>query len=90
MSMWDKLMGGSTAPAPPPERQVYSKEREAQARANGFNSAEEMMAWAKQRNTKTGGTSSGSSRPSLEAASMIHPKNILNWVMERYANATGQ
>lgn len=74
---------------------TYSPEMEERARANGFRSAEEMMLWAQQRNRPTGGTiqgkkmPSGGGAPSTEAATAIHPRNILQHILSRWKSATG-
>lgn len=87
-----KLLG--TAPPAPvqtaiPPKRTYSRALERRARANGFKSANEMMLWAEQRNRKTGGTVTAGSRPSVDAATMMHPKNILQYVTGKMQGAMG-
>lgn len=81
-------MLASAAPA-------YSPEMERRARANGFRSAEEMILWAKQRNTPTGGTIAGASKmprsagQAADQAMSWHPRNILQYVLSKMQGATG-
>ena len=75
--------GASAAP-------TYSDELERRARANGFPNAEAMMAWARQRNTPTGGTipkKGKQAQPSVEAATSWHPANIFNYILGRWKGA---
>lgn len=81
------LLGSAASDVP--AQQTYSDDMERRARANGFRNANEMMLWAKQRNTPTGGTISGDNSPSMSAAMMWHPKNILEYVLGSIRNATG-
>ncbi len=62
---------------------------EAHARANGFHNAEQMLLWQQQREHPSGGTVSGGSRPSAQAAMAWHPANILAYVADAIGNVTG-
>jgi hypothetical protein len=87
-----QILGIAPAQAAP-VRPTYDRAMERRARANGFRSAEEMMLWAKQRNTPTGGTIPSGGRPSVKAgmnaAASIHPKNILSYVLGKTTGALG-
>lgn len=78
------MLAAGTGEAP----RGYSEEMERRARANGFRSAEEMMAWANQRNQQSGGTvSEGRKDPSIDAAMAWHPRNIFNYISSRWGEA---
>jgi hypothetical protein len=83
--------GAGSAPAP----DAYSPALERRARANGFRSAAEMMAWAKQRNQQQGGTipkggnsAGGPSIMGTQPAAM-HPSNIFSYILQKWKGATG-
>lgn len=88
-----QLLGGQQAPAPQteiPAQQTYSKALEARARANGFRSAAEMVAWSRQRTQQSGGTvpkGKGTVSDGLNGASMLYPPNILNYILGKWQGA---
>lgn len=86
-------MAPTVNPSEIPAVKTYSPALERRARANGFPNADAMMNWSRQRNTPTGGTI-GQGAPSkhtlsqgLDAASMIHPKNILSYILSSWQGA---
>lgn len=86
------ILGGNPPPSPDassiPYRSTYSPELEHRAKANGFGSAEQMISWANQRNHPTGGTISGQTRPSLDAAMAWHPAVMFNKILGAIQGAT--
>lgn len=84
-------------PAPPaptaiPAAVIGSPAQERAARKAGFPSHDAMLQWARQRNTPTGGTiprGGGSVAEGINGAAMMHPKNILNYVLQKWQGATG-
>ncbi len=85
------ILGGSAPPQQAPSipyRSTYSPELEHRAKANGFGSAEQMVAWANQRNHPSGGTTSGQSRPSLDAFMSWHPAVMFNHILGAWQGAT--
>lgn len=89
MGVSNYLLGSGENPSAMPAPQTYSPERERQARANGFHSAEEMMLWAKQRNQQSGGTvSHGPGVPSVDAMMSWHPANMFNKILGAWQGAT--
>lgn len=95
-----QLMGG--APRQNSEEQLkamqsrtYSPALERQARAAGFKSAAEYVAWSRQRSTPAGGTVPRGGNPGAGPTVMgtqpmaMHPKNILNYVLQKMQGATG-
>lgn len=87
MGISQYLMGNEQTESAPSAPPAYSRELERQARSNGFKSAEEMMLWAKQRNQPSGGTVSGSGKPSVEAAMSWHPAVIFNHLLGKWKSA---
>ncbi len=67
---------------------TYPASMEQRAKANGFGSAEQMIAWANQRNHPTGGTISGQTRPSMDAAMAWHPAVMFNRILGAVQGAT--
>lgn len=63
------------------KRNTYSSAAEQQARASGFRSADEMMAFLKQRDQNS--QRQGSQMPSVSGLinHPMHPKNMLNYVL---------
>lgn len=76
---------------PPAVQSTPALER--RARANGFRNAEEMMLWARQRNQQSGGTVPRG-KPTLaggiSAATSMHPKNILSYILGKWQGAMPQ
>lgn len=75
------------APAPLPKS--FSRAMERRARANGFKTAEEMVLWARQRQSPHKGTISADSLPNIAAATDWHPSNIFKRVLGAMQGATG-
>lgn len=89
-----QLLGVPQAQAAPAAPDAYSPALERRARANGFKSAAEMMAWANQRNQKSGGTipaggAPGSVQAGMNGAAMMHPKNMLGFILQKWQDAMG-
>lgn len=73
-----------------------SAAQEARARNSGFKSYQQMLDWAKQRNQQSGGTvPSGGAQPGsvaagVHGAEMLYPRNMLNYVKDRWQQAVGE
>lgn len=68
--------------------------QESFARQNGFRNYNEMMLWAKQRANQTGGTvpqggQPGSVEAGMNGAAMMHPRNMFNYILDKWRSATG-
>lgn len=80
-----------------PQAVAGSPAQERAARKAGFPSHDAMMQWARQRNTPTGGTipqgqqpgPAGSVAAGMNGVSMMHPANILNYILQKWQGATG-
>lgn len=68
--------------------------QERAAKKAGFPSHDAMLQWSRQRNTQTGGTipkggQAGSVAAGMSGVSMMHPANILNYILQKWQGATG-
>lgn len=81
---------GNTETQAAPASMTYTAGQEARAKANGFRNAEQMMLWAKQRNTPSGGTipSSQSAQAGWDGVKMLHPSNLLGYISDAMNGAT--
>jgi hypothetical protein len=59
------------------------------ARLHGFNNANEMVLWQRQRDTPSGGTVQGHGPASMDAFMSWHPANILAKITAALNGATG-
>lgn len=96
----DQLMRGlgQVAMQVPEANASATAEQERFATERGFKNYDQMMLWARQRQQPTGGTIQGAS-PTVageagkimdgQGAAMMHPRNMLDWVRNRIAGATG-
>lgn len=88
-----QILGGP-APQPTgiPAPATYTAAQERAARKAGFPSADAMIQWTRQRNTPTGGTiprGGPSVAQGVQAASAMHPANILNYILQKWQGAMG-
>lgn len=73
------------------QHKQYSHEEELHARRSGFDSAEAMMNWARQRNTPTGGTIPAppqQGQGTLAGTKYLHPAESLGYTLNKYKQAT--
>jgi hypothetical protein len=73
----------------------YTREQEAQARAAGFDSADAMVQYTRQKQNKTGGTVPGRGKGALSGllggdAMAWHPTNTLNRASDALRSARGR
>lgn len=97
MEWLTRLLGLGDTAGPDSEAQLnaargqgHTRHDEDLAKANGFNNAAEMHAWARNREDQHGGTVSGPGTSQAEGASMLYPRNMLNYILGKYQGATGQ
>lgn len=85
-----RLLGAQANPPPtPPQAPVFTSADQLRAKKNGFRNAEEMMAWARQRNQQSGGTTSqGSVQSGWNGVKMLHPSNLLGYISNTMNDAT--
>lgn len=87
-------------PTASPQTAQATSQQEAMARNNGFRNYDQMMAWAKQRNTQQGGTipqqgtgggGNPDGGPSIGGAQpfAMYPRNMFNYILHRWQGATG-
>lgn len=92
---------GAANPSAQPQNADASRQQEMRAHANGFANYAQMLAWARQRNTPSGGTipegsnpdTSGSGVPNPSVGGsypmMMHPGNLFQYVYNKIKGATG-
>ena len=86
-----QLLGPAAQPTGIPAAVTGTPTQERAARKAGFPSHDAMLQWARQRNTPTGGTvprGGGSVAQGVQAASAMHPANILNYILQKWQGAT--
>lgn len=81
----------------PPMPQYSAQELDrlnAMARAEGYQNYEQMRAFLLRRQMQTGGTVPGQQQgrapAGVDTAMSIHPRNLLNYTLDKFKKATGQ